>query len=51
MFRRFTAADVRAILDAGVGAPAVTQPGQPLEVDLPTVATRSLAAYAPEVLR
>ena len=51
VFRRFTAADVRAILDAGVGAPAVTQPGQPLEVDLPTVATRSLAAYAPEVLR
>jgi transposase len=50
-FRRFTAADVRAILDAGVGAPAVTQPGQPLQVDLPTVATRSLAAYAPEVLR
>lgn len=51
VFRRFTAADVRAILDAGVGAPAVTQPGLPLEVDLPTVATRSLAAYAPEVLR
>lgn len=50
-FRRFTAADVRAILDAGGGAPAVTQPGQPLQVDLPTVATRSLAAYAPEVLR
>jgi hypothetical protein len=49
-FRRCTAADVRAILDAGVGAPAGTQPGRPLEVDLPTVATRSLAAYAPEVL-
>jgi hypothetical protein len=51
IFRRFTAADVRAILAAGAGAPAVTQPGQPLEVDLPTVATRSLAAYAPEVWR
>jgi hypothetical protein len=50
VFRRFTAADVRAILDAGVGGPALAQPGQPLQVDLPTVATRALLAYAPEVL-
>jgi transposase len=50
-FRRFAAADVRAILAAGAGAPALVQPGQPLEVELPTVATRSLAAYAPEVWR
>jgi hypothetical protein len=50
-FRRFTAADLRAILDAGIGVPAVTQPGQPLGLQLPTVATRSLAAYKPEALR
>jgi transposase len=50
-FRRFTAADLRAILDAGIGAPAVTQPGQPLDLQLPTVATRSLDAYKPEALR
>jgi transposase len=50
-FRRFTAADLRAILDAGVGAPSVAQPGQPLDLPLPAVATRSLAAYKPEALR
>jgi Mu transposase-like protein len=50
-FRRFTAADLRAILDAGIGVPVATQPGQPLDLQLPTAATRSLAAYKPEALR
>jgi len=45
-FRRFTAADLRAILAAGPQAPTVTAPGPDLAVELPTVSTRSLADYA-----
>jgi transposase len=51
IFRRFTAEDVRAVLDAGPQAPTITEPGQPLALELPQAPTRSLAAYAPEVLR
>jgi len=45
-FGRFRAADVRSILAAGPGLPAVTAPGDALVVALPTIATRSLADYA-----
>jgi hypothetical protein len=45
-FRRFKAADVRAILGAGAGVPAPTKPGPALTLDLPSVPTRSLEAYA-----
>jgi transposase len=50
-FRRFTAAGVRAVLAAGPAAPTITEPGQPLAIQLPAPPTRPLAAYAPEVLR
>ena len=45
-YRRFTAADVRAILAAGLGVPEPTRarPAAPLE--LPAVSERSLSAYA-----
>jgi hypothetical protein len=42
---------VRAVLAAGPAAPTITHPGQPLQVVVPAVPTRSLSAYAPEVLR
>lgn len=45
-FRRFRAADVRSILDAGAGAPQPTPAGDALVIDLPTAPTRSLDAYA-----
>ena len=45
-YRRFTAADVRAILAAGLGVPEPTRAGQPLALDLPPVSERSLSAYA-----
>jgi transposase len=45
-YRRFTAADVRAILAAGLGVPEPTRAGQPLPFDLPPVSERSLSAYA-----
>jgi hypothetical protein len=45
-YRRFTAADVRAILAAGLGVPEPTRAGQPLSLDLPAVAERPLNAYA-----
>jgi transposase/plasmid stability protein len=45
-YRRFTAADVRAILAAGLGVPEPTRAGQPLALDLPEVAERPLTAYA-----
>ncbi len=45
-FRRFKAADVRAILNAGDGVPAPTGPGATLTLELPAVPTRSLEAYA-----
>jgi transposase len=45
-YRRFSAADVRAILAAGLGVPEPTRAGQPLPLDLPPVSERSLSAYA-----
>jgi hypothetical protein len=50
-FRRFKAADVRAILMAGVGVPTPTAVGTTLTLDLPRVPTRALDAYALEALR
>jgi hypothetical protein len=45
-FGRFRAADVRSILAAGTGVARPTRAGDALVVDLPTVATRPLSAYA-----
>jgi hypothetical protein len=45
-FRRFKAADVRAILVAGVGVPTPTAAGAALVADLPAVPVRPLSAYA-----
>jgi hypothetical protein len=45
-FRRFKAADVRAILVAGSGVPTPIRPGLQLQFDLPEVPTRPLSAYA-----
>jgi hypothetical protein len=45
-FRRFRAADVRAILDAGRGLPTPVRAGQQLALDLPGVPVRPLSAYA-----
>lgn len=44
-FRRFRAADVRSILDAGTGTPHRRPAGDALVLDLPTAETRSLEAY------
>jgi hypothetical protein len=44
-FRRFRAADVRSILDAGTGTPQPRPAGDALVLDLPTAETRSLDAY------
>jgi transposase len=44
-FRRFRAADVRSILDAGVGTPQPRPAGDALVLDLPSAPTRSLEAY------
>lgn len=49
-FRRFRAADVRSILEAGVGVVTVTEQGAYLTLDLPAVPTRSLDAYRLESL-
>jgi transposase len=49
-FRRFKAADVRAILLAGSGVPTPVRAGQQLKLDLPEVPIRSLSAYAVERL-
>lgn len=45
-FRRFKAADVRAILEAGQGLPTPVRAGQQLLLDLPSVPIRSLRDYA-----
>ena len=45
-FRRFKAADVRAILEAGPGLPTPVHAGQQLVLDLPPVPIRSLRDYA-----
>lgn len=44
-FRRFRAADVRSILEAGPGVPTVVEEGEALVVDLPAVPVRSLGDY------
>jgi transposase len=46
-FRRFKAADVRAILAAGSGVPTATPAGAQLALELPVVPERPLSAYAP----
>ena len=48
VYRRFRAADVRSILAAGAGVPRHADPGERLEIALPAVPVRSLAAYALE---
>jgi hypothetical protein len=45
-FRRCRAADVRAILAAGAGAPELVAPGAPLTLALPATAARPLSDYA-----
>jgi transposase len=50
-FRRFTARDLRAILQAGPDAPTPVAPGVALDLGLPAVPTRPLSAYALEVLQ
>jgi hypothetical protein len=45
-FRRFKAADVRAILTAGDGVPTPTRAGERLRLGLPAVPVRPLSAYA-----
>ena len=45
-FRRFKAADVRAILLAGSGVPTPVRAGQQLKLELPEVPVRPLSAYA-----
>jgi hypothetical protein len=47
-FRRFRAADVRAILEAGPGLPTPSGPGDALALATPTVPVRPLSAYAVE---
>lgn len=49
-FRRFKAADVQSILDAGTGIPSVVGEGDALVVELPTVPVRSFDAYRLEGL-
>jgi transposase len=49
-FRRFRSADVRSILEAGVGVPTLAAEGDPLDGDLPVVAVRPLDAYRLEAL-
>jgi len=50
-FRRFKAADVRSILDAGQSLPRPRPAGEPLALELPQVERRPLAAYALEGLQ
>jgi transposase len=45
-FRRFKAADVRAILEAGQGLPTPVRAGQQLMLELPLVPVRALSDYA-----
>jgi hypothetical protein len=44
-YSRFSLADVRAILDAGVGVPRLQSVGEPLSAIFPEVPTRPLSAY------
>jgi len=50
-YRRFRPADVRAILEAGVGVQTPTRPGEALVLELPLVTTRPLSAYSLDELR
>jgi len=50
-FRRFKAADLRAILAAGNGVPKATAAGAQLALELPAVPERPLSAYALSQLR
>ena len=45
-FGRYRAADVASILAAGAGVARLTAPGEALIVDLPSVSSRPLSAYA-----
>jgi hypothetical protein len=45
-FGRFRAHDVRSIIEAGLGVPRPSAPGEALIVDLPLVPVRSLSDYA-----
>ena len=47
-FRRFRAADVRSILEAGPGVASVVEAGEALVLDLPAVPVRSLEDYRHE---
>jgi len=49
-FRRFTAADVASILEAGGGVLSHVAPGEPIRIDAPDVSMRELSDYALEVL-
>lgn len=49
-FRRFGAADVRAILAAGIAVPRLVPAGDDLPTELPAVPVRPLSAYALEQL-
>ena len=49
-FRRFRSADVRSILEAGVGVANLTGPGDVLSLDLPEVPVRALSDYSLEAL-
>lgn len=51
VFRRYRAADVKAILAAGLGVAMPRAPGAPLDVPLPSVPKRPLSAYALEAIR
>ena len=42
-FRRFIAADIRSILDAGTGVADVVDEGMPVDHDLPAVPVRDLS--------
>jgi len=50
-FRRFKAADVRSILEAGPSAPTPVAAGDALSLVLPAVPTRPLSDYALEAVR
>ena len=47
-FRRFTAADIRSILDAGTGVAELVDEGPPVDHGIPTVPIRDLSAYTLE---
>jgi hypothetical protein len=49
-FRRFKAADVRSILEAGSGVPTVVAEGMALGLELPAVPVRDLGEYALDAL-